>query len=85
MIEPVAWASEKGAICTCESLKKVMGAAEVFTTPLYAIPAGYALVPVSLLEEIIQSLEGTPMSMRSRGDARIAKDVAALIAAAKGE
>ena len=53
--------------------------------PAYAIPDGCVVVPVSLLEEIVQSLDGTPMSMRSRGNVRLANDISNRIAAAKGE
>jgi len=90
-LEPVAWALywKEGDLCDIVTAKRLADgwltrnanatACKPFVAPLYAIPPGYVLVPVRLLEEIMQSLDGTPMSMRSRGDARIAKDVSALI------
>ena len=84
-LEPVAWMTyESQARLNAGgnsrgSVPVHKEASNTAAIPLYAIPAGYVLVPVRLLEEIKQSLDGAPMSMRSRGDARIAKDVSALI------
>ena len=51
-LEPVAWATEDGRVAMAKTRDNAMpNASKVsFTIPLYAIPEGYVVVPVSLLK-----------------------------------